>query len=120
MSSPTQRTLARLKQQNLAADIVEKWIPQAKRRKDVAGCIDVLAYGGDIGVLGIQTTTGNNHAARRTKALAEPRLRTWLESGARFEIWSWTKLATGRWHLRIERILLANGKLLVVAPLVME
>jgi hypothetical protein len=105
VSSPTQRTLGRLKRDGLTADVVEKWIPQARRRKDVAGCIDVIAYGESTGILGIQTTSADHHAHRRTKALAEPRLRQWLAGGGRFEIWSWRKPAgSRRWELRREAI----------------
>ncbi len=46
---------------------------------------------------------------RRVKALAEPRLRQWLDAGGRFEIWSWGKRG-GRgerklWTLRSEALL---------------
>ena len=105
-ASPTARTLAECKRRGWTADVVEKWIPQARKRKDVAGCIDVLTYGVGVGVLGIQTTSGSNHAARRTKALAEPRLRMWLLGGGRFELWSWSKLANGRWTVRKERVVM--------------
>lgn len=108
MASPTQRTLARLRETpGVSADVVEKWIPQARRRKDVAGCIDVVAYGRPVGVLGVQTTSATNHAARRTKALAEPRLRQWLAGQARFEIWSWRKVKA-RWVCRVEAVTLAD------------
>lgn len=42
-------------------------------------------------IIGIQATSGTNHAARRDKALAEPRLQAWLDAGGRFAIWSWRK-----------------------------
>lgn len=111
-SSPTARTLAHLRKYHpdCGADVVEKWIPQARKRKDVAGCIDVVAYGPGLGVLGIQTTSATNHAARRTKALLEPRLLLWLIGGGRFELWSWSQ-PTGtrrRWTLRREQIVLST------------
>lgn len=118
-SRPTQRTRAQLKKMGVESDIVEKWIPQARRRRDVAGCIDVLAYGPAVGVLGIQCSRGGDHASHRTKALAEPRLRDWLMGGGRFEIWSWSKLASGRWTLRRERLLFAGkapGGSIVAVP----
>lgn len=88
MTKPTARTLAQLRRDGFHADVVERWIPQARKRKDVAGCIDVIAYGTYDGIIGIQTTSATNHAARRTKAVAEPRLQAWLRSGGKFEIWS--------------------------------
>lgn len=108
-ASPTARTLEELRKQGIAADVVEKWIPQARVRKDVAGCIDVLAYGLQVGVLGIQATTGAHHAARKQKAEEEPRIVEWLQGGGRFEVWSWTKSARGRWALRRERLILSSS-----------
>ena len=49
--------------------------------------------------MAIQTTSASNAAARLTKARAEQRLRAWLASGARFEVWSWGKRA-GKWEVR--------------------
>ena len=43
------------------------------------------------GILGIQATSGDHHANRLGKAAQEPRLRAWLGTGARFEVWSWAK-----------------------------
>lgn len=114
-TSPTARTLARCRKQGWDADVVERWNPFAHKKKDVAGCIDVVAYGTECHVLGIQTTSGSNHAARRTKALEEPRLAAWLASGARFQIWSWTQPAgSRRWVLRVERFILVGGEVRVL------
>lgn len=105
--SPTGRTLARLKKLGYDADVVERWIPRARVRKDVAGCIDVLAYQAVWGIVGIQATTATNHAHRRVKALQEPRLRRWLQAGGQFQIWSWAK--HGRlWQCRTEVISLRD------------
>lgn len=73
------------------AQVVEKWIPQARRRVDLFGCIDMIVLDGQQGPIGVQACAGSSHAARMKKALAEPRLQTWLNSGARFEVWSWAK-----------------------------
>lgn len=108
-TSPTQRTLALLRKEGHQADVVEKWIPRARKRKDVAGCIDVIAYGRNLGVLGVQTTTAAHHGARKAKALAEPRLVEWLMANARFEIWSWRKDARSRrWVCRREAVQLVD------------
>lgn len=59
-------------------------------------------------IIGIQATSGTNHAARIAKAKAEPRLRHWVDAGGRFEIWSWAKRgARGKrktWTLRTEEV----------------
>lgn len=90
-ASPTQRTLAEARKRGWTAQVVEKWIPQARRRQDLFGCIDLLALDGLPGSLGIQATSGSNHSSRIKKAADEPRLRPWLEAGNRFEVWSWGK-----------------------------
>lgn len=94
LMSPTQRTLAELKSLGFQAGVVERFVRQAGpfgKRFDLFGCIDLIAMHKDAGIFGIQATSAANHAARRTKSLAEPRLQEWLIAGGRFEIWSWGK-----------------------------
>jgi hypothetical protein len=60
-------------------------------------------------IVGIQVTSGTNHAARINKAKAEPRLSAWLAAGARFAVWSFAKRG-GRgkrktWQLREQEVL---------------
>lgn len=107
--SPTQRALAFCRQQGWTAQVVERWNPYSRTRLDLLGCIDIIVLDGlGGGPLGVQVTAGSAHAARRTKALAEPRLTTWLSSPARFEIWSYSKRGdAGKrklWTLRREPI----------------
>lgn len=108
MSSPTQRSLKELKKLGFTAGITEKWNPHAHIRQDLFGCLDLVAMRPGVGIVGIQACAGASHAARRTKMLAEPRLRTWLESGGRAEVWSWAKQgARGKrkvWTLRRDEI----------------
>lgn len=107
-SKPTQRTLDRLKALGFTAGNVERRNRYSGKTNDLFGCIDIVAAREGVGVLGIQACAGASHAARRTKSLAEPRLRAWLEAGARFEIWSWAKRgARGKrklWELRREEL----------------
>jgi hypothetical protein len=75
-------------------------------KRDLLGCIDVVACTPS-GILGIQATvTAAHHAHRRIKMLAEPRLAAWVASGGLLELWSWSKRgARGkakRWALRTE------------------
>ena len=91
MSSPTQRSLALLKKEGWTAQVVEKWIPQAMKRIDLFGCIDILAIK-DMTILGIQACAGSSVSVRIAKALAEPRLKIWLLTGAQFEVWGWRKV----------------------------
>ena len=105
--SPTQKSLAECRERGWTCQVVERWIPQARRRIDFLGVIDIIALTGT-GILGIQACAGASHAARRTKAMALPGLRAWLECGGVFAIWSWSKRgARGKrkvWTLREERI----------------
>lgn len=105
MTSPTQRALAECKKRGWTAQVVERWNTWAKKRIDLFGCIDIVAIT-PTGILGIQVTSGTNHASRRTKILGEPRVRDWTYAGGLFELWSYTKRgergARKLWALRTE------------------
>lgn len=88
--SPTQRSLAHLKQLGYQARIVEKWNPFAHVRQDLFGG-DILALKCGEPVLVVQATTGTNHAARREKLAAAGFVDLWKGAGARLEVWSWAK-----------------------------
>ena len=105
--SPTQRSLAHLKQLGYTAKVVEKWNPFAKIRQDLFGG-DLLALKSGEPVLVVQATTGSNHASRRTKLEADGYIDLWKGAGAALEIWSWAKQgARGKrktWTLRREAV----------------
>ncbi len=105
--TPTQRTLAECRKRGYHVQVVERFCVYSKRRIDLFGVIDLVAIT-PTGILGIQCTSGANHASRRTKALKEPRLQAWLEAGARFSVWSWSKRGSAGkrklWTLREEEI----------------
>jgi hypothetical protein len=108
MSSPTSRTLERLRSDGWTAQVVEKWNPHARIRQDLFNVIDIVAIKAGHKILGVQACAGASHAARRTKSLAEPKLFTWLAAGGTFEIWSWAKRGPRGerkvWTLRVEPI----------------
>jgi hypothetical protein len=109
MATSTSRTLARLRKDGWTAGVVEKWIPQTKRRLDFLGIIDVIACHPTGGILGIQSTAGSaNMSHRIAKALAEPRLKKWLEAGGRFRVYCWDKKGPrGKrktWQVRIKEL----------------
>lgn len=89
-TSPTARTLAKLRKDGYQAGVVEKWIPQTKRRLDLFGGIDIIAVGFD-SIIGIQCTTVTNQAKRIAKLLAEPQLAVWRRNGGRLQVWGWAK-----------------------------
>lgn len=108
--SPTQRTLKWLRDHNITAQVVEKVVPHNYVKIDLFGCIDIIALIPKT-ILGIQTTTGDNHAKRITKAREEPRLLDWLKCGGRYEVWSWRKSArTRKWVRRVAKAHLIRGQ----------
>jgi hypothetical protein len=116
-TSPTQRTLAECRKRGWIAQVVEQTIPRVFIKRDLFGCIDIVAIT-PTGIVGIQASAGTrksggggDHATHRTKILAEPRIRAWLAAGARFELWSWSWVLRGKskaWTLREERFALAD------------
>lgn len=86
----TAHALAECRKRGWDADKVEQRLPRCFITRDLFGCIDILAMTENT-FLGLQVTAGDNHAARKAKAMAEPRLRRWLQLGGRFAIWSYDK-----------------------------
>ena len=121
MRSPSARTIKFLRDQGCIAESVEKWIPIPLHpgggvRRDLFGCIDILAIQGSK-LLAIQSTSGSNHNARVAKAMAEPRLKFYIGTSNLFEIWSWTKKGPrGKrktWQVRVEQLTLdLNGEVI--------
>jgi hypothetical protein len=89
MSSPTARTLGRLRECGYVCEIVERWIPRLNRRKDFLGIGDVLGIRPGLPLLLIQCTSAGNTSSRISKALRSPGLRIWLRTGCEFRVWGW-------------------------------
>lgn len=108
--SPTARTLDYLRKQGYIVDTCERWIPRTKIRKDLFGCIDVMAVGVGKAILAIQTTDGSNHSHRVAKIQALEYFPV-LYHYFQIEVWSWAKRGEHkRWTLRRERVhLLPNS-----------
>lgn len=113
--SPTQRALAHCKKQGWTAAIVERWNQWAGVRQDLFGFIDLVVLDGLPGPLGLQVTSRTGVGQRREKIDALPNALRWLESGARTEIWTFSKKgARGKrkaWELRRTRGVLRDGKI---------
>jgi hypothetical protein len=104
--SPTSRTLQWVKKHEMGeAEVVEKYNSFTKTRKDLFGIIDILLIKPHATV-GLQVTSGSNHAARLTKAKETPQVRTWLDGTAKRELLvvSWRKNAKGRWTVRATQL----------------
>jgi len=110
MSSPTSRTLKRLREQGYTADVVERWIPRARVRKDFLGILDIISVGRGK-ICGIQTTDGSNMSKRVKKLMGHENSRVWLSvPNTVLQAWGWRKLAkTGRWEPRIINFCIKNN-----------
>jgi hypothetical protein len=106
MSSPTSRTLERLRKAGWTAQVTERWNAYAKIRQDLFGCIDIVAVkAGEVGVLGVQCTSRSNQSSRVKKCYASPIMATWLEARNSLQVWGWAK-SKGRWDATVEEITL--------------
>ena len=117
-ASPTERTLAEVRSRGWYAYPCEGWRPAGARcvlcrtaafwrRSDFLGFCDVLAL--PI-MLAIQTTSGDNHAARVKKIVQERQEAAWywLSGGGRIEVWTWSRRARPQngklWRLRVTAV----------------
>lgn len=102
MSSPTARTLERLRKEGWTCAIVEKVVPHTFIKQDLFGCIDILAMK-DSMLLAIQATVTASISARAKKSSSLPALWSWLATHNLFEIWGWSKMGergkAKRWTL---------------------
>lgn len=108
-TSPTQRSLAMLRNDGWLCQIVEVWNAHAMRRIDLFGAIDILAIRpGEI--LGVQTTSGDNVSKRLAKLKAEPKIAMWLAAGGKVAVHGWRKVgargARKLWECRVEEVTL--------------
>lgn len=108
--SPTQRSNKHLKDNGWRPEVVERWDHYAMVRRDLFGFADILAMKEGERPLLVQTTTGSNLAARRSKILASDLARLCAVSGFRIMLHGWRKLKVKRggkavrWTLREEEI----------------
>jgi hypothetical protein len=93
--SPTARALAQLRKDGWLAEVVERFIPGARVRRDLFGFIDIVAmHHAHVGLLGIQVTTTGHMADRLAKMTAPPirdRLQLWFTVVGPVHIWGYAK-----------------------------
>ena len=97
-TSPTQRSLALLRKRGYVAEVVEKWIPQVKRRKDLFGIGDVLAIR-EGEVLLVQATSDSNVSSRVNKIGDAEQTGAVRKAGIRIHVHGWRKRGS-RWQCR--------------------
>jgi len=103
-ASPTQRSLDLLRKDGYLAGVVEKWIPQTRRRKDLFGFIDIMCVK-EGETLAVQATSYAGVPARVKKIYEEcgDALIDVLAAGWTVEVWGWKKKKVGktnRWSVR--------------------
>lgn len=104
-SGPASRSLKHLRQEGWPlVQVVERWIPQAKRRRDLFGFADILAVHETWGHLYVQTTSGSNFLARIDKCLESDAVKIILEGGNRVVVHGWRKLKRNGRKIWIPRI----------------
>jgi hypothetical protein len=97
--TPTQRSLAALRELGYLVEVVEKWNSFTRTRKDLWGWADLLAIRrGE--VLAVQVTSEGvaNRVKKVTDSETIARVR---EAGVRIEIHGWRKNVKGRYVQRI-------------------
>lgn len=92
-TSPTAHTLAECRRRGWLATVVEKWVPQARKRIDAFGFGDVLVLDDQPGALLIQATSASNVSSRVQKIRGECKNEAawWLSRGNRIQVWGWGK-----------------------------
>ncbi len=93
-------------EQNITASRPGK--PSFVFTRDAYGFGDILACAPSRGIMLVQTTTGDNFAARIAKVKAEPRAAIWLASKGRIQVHGWAKRAGAERECRILEITAAD------------
>jgi len=88
--SPTQKSLAYLREQGMTCEVVERWNAFARIRQDLFGIIDIVALD-EQQTLGVQTTSWTNVSARVKKIADSPHLPALLRAGWVLEVHGWKK-----------------------------
>jgi len=98
-TSPTQRTLAMMREQGYVCWITEHWNYYAKIRQDLFGFIDILCLKkGEI--IGVQTTSYSNVSARVKKINDHDNVSVVRAAGIKIVVHGWHKSGT-IWKCRI-------------------
>ncbi len=109
-TSPTQRSLAHLREQKPdLLQVVEHWNPHARIRQDLFNILDLVMIRDGV-TYGIQTTSGSNVSARITKMRESGALEPLLKAGWVILVHGWRRVKVQRggkamrWELREERL----------------
>lgn len=99
MTSPTQLTLKKLRNDGYLVAVTEHWNQYAKIRQDLFGFVDVLGLRqGE--TIAVQATSYSNVSARVKKILNHENIDMARKAGWKIEVWGWHK-PKHRWRVRI-------------------
>lgn len=99
MTSPTARTLDKLRKEGWRPWVVEKWNHITHTRLDLYNIGDVLAIRGTETLL-VQATSYSNVSSRVRKIADSEHIAAIREAGWKVEVWGWHKVGS-RWQVRI-------------------
>lgn len=99
--SPTQRSLAHLREQGYTCAVVEHYNPFAKIRTDLFGIIDIVALSPTGETVGVQTTSGSNVSARVHKIAESEHVGALRKCNWLLRVHGWRKCANGKYALRV-------------------
>ena len=107
--TPQQRSIEMLRGMGWHCEVVEQIhrTPKCTFRRDLLGFADLIAFPTDANrqeFMLVQVTSASNHAARRTKIAAEPRVAYARNANATILIHSWRKNSSGDWVCRVEDV----------------
>jgi hypothetical protein len=88
-----------MREKGFHAEVTEKWVPGANIRKDLWGFVDILCLGADGSIVGVQSTSASNVAARIAKIAESPLVGSVRKAGIRIVVQGWRKVK-GRWQVR--------------------
>jgi hypothetical protein len=101
--SPTQLSLAKLREEGYTCWITEHWNNWSKTRQDLFGFIDILALKGNE-TLAIQTTTAANLNARVKKISNHENVGVVREAGWTIHVHGWHQDDKKKWHCKSKDI----------------
>jgi len=102
-ASPTQLTLKLMRERGYTCEITERWNAFTRTRHDLFNFIDVLCLRkGE--VVGVQTTSRGNIAARRKKIRELETFPLVLDAGIKVVIHGWAKNKSNRWEVKEEHV----------------
>lgn len=99
-STPTQRSLALLREAGMLVTVVERWNPHARIRQDLFGCIDLLGLA-DGKTVGVQTTSKSNMAARVKKIVESEAYPHMVRAGWDIIVHGWYRDKEKRWQVKV-------------------